>query len=622
MTGDDADAEAALSAFGRLLDHPIARITAQASIGKILGQWYERTGDPARLDEALRSLTSVLQETAPGTAVYAGRTLNLARFLVRGARDRGSRELSEHAVRQLRNALEVTPEADSSHAALTIQLGDALLRAYEAGWEADDAAALDLLEQGMSQLPGGAQRAWVAQRAGDAGLLRAMRLRSYQDLQRALPHLDDVARRDPDPWKKINLAAALSLGAELGQDMGDLARAESILAAVIEELPHGNEARATAMANHGDILRQLADLSGEPETLQRAAEELREAIAWASASDETGTLIRALVNLGIVLTSLARNTDNTADLSAALHYLRSARQHGPGPDAEAIIAARLGSALLLRYQRTAEAADLAVALEELQAAQALVADGAPVPMHLQAELATARALAAVSAGGGQAAVDQLDGTIELLRKLVADVGVRGPNSQPAAHTLARVLLVKHSVASDPQLLEEADRLLGGRLRRATGSGSGPSSAQEALGLGILLTEQYRTAGSPALLDAAIDTLRTGASLPGTPDTAAELLMNLGVALRHRFLRDGQRADLDAAIEAGLPARRPAGGSGRGDRSRPKRGGGRSHARRGPRGTAGQPGQRAARQLRARRRSGGSRRGHRVQSARGGGHAAR
>ena len=546
-TDDDTDAGASLAAFGRLVNHPRAGVMARATIGKILGLRYERTQDRALLEEALRSLDSVLEQTVPGTPAYAGRTLNLARFLLQGAHNHDARELSDLAVERLRNALDVTPEADSNYAALTIQLGDALLRAYEAGWGQDDGEALDLIERGMSYVPGGPDRAWAVQRLAVCGLQRAVRLRSLRDLQRALPCLEEVARQDPDPGHKINLAAALILRAELDNDAADLERAETVLATVIEEALHGSAQRATALADHADVLRQLADASGDLAQLERAAEELREVISWASATTETATLAGALANLGIVLTSRARLTGNTEDLSAALRYFSSARQHGP----DTVIAARMGSALLGRYRQTGEPADLAAAASELEAAWAAIPEGTPAPMQLQADLAIVRAFGAVADGPAHVAVDQLDGAITLLRELAAAAGVQGPNSKGAARSLAEALLLKHYVTGDARLLDEADRLVGGRLQRA--GTQGPSSAGEALALGVQLMEQYRATGSPVALDSAIQLLRDASGLPSTPEASAELLMNLGIALRHRFSRDGDRADLDAAIEAGQRA---------------------------------------------------------------------
>jgi tetratricopeptide (TPR) repeat protein len=551
MTGDDADADAALAAFGHLVDHPFAGVMAQSTIGKILGIRYEQTKNRAVLDEAVRALDSALEKTPEGTPAYAGRTLNLARFLIHGADNHDAPELSDRAVERLRHALDVTPEADSNHATLTVQLGNALLRAYEAGWGGDDGAALDLIERGMSQLPRGPQRAWAVQRVAISGLARAVRLRSLRDLRRALPCLEEVARRDPDPWHKIHLAGALSLRAELDHDTSDLARAEAILATVIEETLYGTAERAGALANHADVLRQLADVSGDPAGLERAAEELREAISWASAANDIAALVRALLNLGIVLTSRARLAGNAEDLSAAVRYFRSAREHGPSPEQEAEIAARMGSALLRLYQNTEEPADLAAAALELEAARAAIPDGTPVPMQLQADLAIARAFGAVADGPAHVAMDQLDGAIALLRELVAAAGVQGPNSQAAAQSLATVLLVRHHVTGDATLLDEANLLLDGRLQRA--GASGPSSAAEALALGAQLTQQYQMTGPATALDSAIEVLRDGTGLPSTPEVSAELFSELGIALRHRFSRDGDGADLDAAIEAGQHA---------------------------------------------------------------------
>jgi hypothetical protein len=363
--------------------------------------------------------------------------------------------------------------------------------------------------------------------------------------------LEEVARRDPDPWHKIHLAGALSLRAELDHDTSDLARAEAILAAVIEGTLYGTKERSGALANHADVLRQLADVSGDPAGLERAAEELREAVSWASAASEPAALVRALLNLAIVLTSRARLAGNAEDLAAAVRYFRSAREHGPSPEQEANIAARMGSALLLLYQNTEEPTDLAAAALELEAARAAIPDGTPVPMQLQADLAIARAFGAVADGPAHVAMDQLDNAIALLRELVEAAGAQGPSSQAAGQSLATALLIKHHVTADARLLDEANRLLGGRLQRA--GTDGLSSAEEALALGAQLTQQYQMTGPPRALDSAIEVLRDGAGLPSTPEVSAELLMELGIALRHRFLRDGDEADLDAAIEAGQRA---------------------------------------------------------------------
>ncbi|MFF5216386.1 CHAT domain-containing protein [Micromonospora sp. NPDC000442] len=441
-------------------------LMARVNLGERLRERWQRRGEPADLERAVDALAQAVSVRADPLVLFAYATLASRRFVVTGTDD------------DLDTAIE------ANRAALAAGLGedrDSLARATLAGLVGERhqrrpaPANLDAAIEAYRAAAAGPRLdgqdvggLWQAE-----GKLREARYalhRRAEDLHEAVRLLRTAAADTTDPVERARRLG--DLGYTLGRWYADLAgvptlrEARDALAEGERLLPADHPDRPDLLNNLGNMLRDLANLAGEPDLLEPAVARLREAVAGTT---NPAKLPLRLSNLGLVLQELFGRTQDLGILTEATAVLRRAVAAAPPGRPDRMLGLlNLGSALNRRTELVVNAA--------------LPADGGTAPEQ-------ARAVALTDA---EQAVTLLREAAELAQREAEPV-----DRVRIVGTLALSHLLRHQLTEDPAALDEAVTLLRQIAQAAPASAADRYRLQTNLGNALLIRFRAARAGHDA-----------------------------------------------------------------------------------------------------------------------------
>jgi len=221
-----------------------------------------------------------------------------------------------------------------------------------------------------------------------------------------------------------------------------------------------------------------------------------------------------------------------------------------GRSERALALSHLGSAALMRFERTGEGEGLEKAVMCLQAAVDATDEDGPMRAEALSNLGFAL-LARAEQSGTQA---DLDDAIEASRRALDLTPDGDPDRPTSLSNLAAAFQARFRLTGQ---LADLDAAIGAVRAAVTGSraisgggGPRPQKTEFLANLGNALLERATQTREPADLDAAVEALSTAVA-DTEPDHHhyAFMLYNLGGALLARFRQTGSSTDLEAAIEA-------------------------------------------------------------------------
>jgi hypothetical protein len=309
---------------------------------------------------------------------------------------------------------------------------------------------------------------------------------------------------------------------------------------------------AGCLSGLGEALEGRFEYTGNMADLDAAISATGSAVEMTPAADPDGGM--RLSNRGLARWRLAQHTGNMADLDAAIADLQAARAAEPG---DQVCVARLGYALLDRFDRTGVPADLDAAIEVSQSAAGV---GSGVDRHYAAGLALlGHALLRRFEEAGN--TGDFSASLEAFRAAVAATPDGHRDQVRFTANMAGAQMAGYRHLGRPERIDTVIAAL-----RATVAATPPGDPQRPVqlnNLGNALQARFEHHGDKADLDSAVDALRTAVDVTSTGNPLrTEYLGSMGSALVARFRQTGEAADLDAAIAAlraaaeGTPADHP------------------------------------------------------------------
>ena len=270
--------------------------------------------------------------------------------------------------------------------------------------------------------------------------------------------------------------------------------------------------------------------------------------------------------LGAEGTRLLREYEQTGDtelLDTAVAILergiKVAASVDPGQADVAGLLSNLSIALMTRFDRSGDDADLAAAIDFGQQAVTTARPGSPTLTMVLSNLAAVLArrfqqkIEGLQIDSLQVSdLKDLDDAIEVARRAVAESSAENPVRIRVLSNLAGWLDVRSKLLRDQTSLDSTII-----LQQEVVDSAAPGDTKKAARLSQLaesLRTRFGYSQANADLDAAIDAGRQAvdAAPPGDPDLAVRL-SDLAVSLGMRFEHAGDAGDLDAAIDAGRQA---------------------------------------------------------------------
>ncbi|WP_018504720.1 CHAT domain-containing protein [Parafrankia discariae] len=409
------------------------------------------------------------------------------------------------------------------------------------------------LSAGSGQIEAWVQRADKlmndARRTGDrAGLNTAVDL-----LRRSLDALpSDHSARGPLLY---NLGSALLARFEHVADPADPAAAVNLLRAAVDATPVRDPNRVLMLANLGAAVVACLESAGDPvgpADLDAAINLLRAGAEATPSTDPNRVML--LSNLGAALILRGQRTLDAADLAAAVAIVGAVVDLTPVDDPRyASRMSNLGAALHLQYGQTNNVTQLEAAVTAHRSATGGAPPGHQLHARCQANLGDAlRDLYELTDD-----LADLDAAVACLRAAVDDTPRTHPDRVRMLSSLSNALDTRYEETGDFAALEGVIA-----ARQARGDLVGTDPASDTMNRSILgnaLRLRFEHAGDPADLEAAISLLQIAVdAAPSTPSTPsapsdrsdhARCLSNFGLALRIRFQQVGDLADLNTAIDA-------------------------------------------------------------------------
>lgn len=497
-TGDAEDAGKAAGLIEALLEtEPRLRgdEVCLSTLGVARHVLFEQRGDPTQLGKAVDAFRGALRG-ADGTPRWGQHASNLANALVDLFMVTARGDVLDEAVELLRQALRGTSGDDGMQQTYRVNLGRLL---QEVARSREDVAAGD---------------------------------EAVELLRKALDR--------EDRYSMIGLATALAEQAARSRDAQGLAEAAALHAEVAEGLPPGHPTRVLTLSNLGNAGASLFELTGTPETLDRALRAHRQALAELPSGSPD--LARCLNNLA---NSLVRGFEYFGDgeaLSEAVPHLRRSVELTAPSAARTTRLLNLGTALSSQFAARGAMADLEEAETVLREAQDVVPDGHPLSGAVDAslgEVLTRRH----EADGGRSPLDE---AITLLRRSVSAASPDHPAYALRSSSLAGALLRRFESVRHLGSLDEAVDIARQAVR--TTPPGHPARALRMTALGNLLSTRYIHTGNDHDLEEARETHLEAVRVTGPADPHRSIrLSNLGVVLLRSHLLTGDRALLDEAI---------------------------------------------------------------------------
>jgi hypothetical protein len=488
-----------------------ARTDRISRLGLALLTGYQRTGDPAHLDEAVQALRTARGATPENDPMLVARRSNLAvALLTRFDRTESADDL-QTAIELTRSVVAGAEADDPDRAMYLSNLGAALRTRFV--WTGRLA---DLDEVISTQ-----QAAVAATRPGHQGLPR---------------HL-------------TNLAVAYHTRFQHAGTLADSAAAIEAQRAAIDAALPGHPDLPAMLSNLAGLADKRFDRTGEMSDLDAAIEAGRRAVN-ATRDGDPGQAGH-MSNLGNALETRYERTGRLADLDEAIAHHRDAVAACPADDRDrAGCLNNLGTALMARFQRTGAMTDLDAAIEAAGGAVGAVPDDHPDRARYLSNLGIK--LDARFGRSGQRA--DLEAAIAAGRAAVDATPVGHADRAKYLSNLAIIVFSRVGEDGYRADLDEAIRLEQEAMD-ATPAGH-PSRPGYLTVLGLAWRVSAADTGSAAELGMAVELLRTaGDATPRDDPQLAGRLTSLADTLTARFEQGGADPDRAEAVAAYAEASR-------------------------------------------------------------------
>jgi tetratricopeptide (TPR) repeat protein len=516
QTGDLAAVDEAIAILRQAasVDCP-SRAEAVSELAGALDVRYELTADPALLDQITETDRQAVALTPASDPARATRLFNLSFGLRRHYERTGDVNTLDQSLAAIRAAIAAASPPGTDCAVYLFELLVLLRSRFEATGSAAD---LDgAIEAG--------RQAVAAASLHDAQLCKYL----------------------------SGLSGVLFSSYDGTGDLAMLEEAVIMLRMAVEKTPRDDAAWLHRNRKLELVLRQQYERTGAPQALDQAISAAREVVA-ATAVDSPDMTI-SLSTLSNDLYQRFGRTGDPADLAEALRLSQRVRQLAALNDPwRATDLSNLSVQLHSWFTHSGEATALDDAVRygrEALAALGPEAENRTVVLSNQVTVLTTRARTGAPTPG------VIDETVELARRVIAEMPPADPARAAAHANLALALLIRHEAAHDPADLAEAMAA----ARRVLADAPATRSDSDAIFITgrRVLQAAYDDGGDPALLDEAIEAARAAVAVTPNdhPQRAARLtaLRNLLVT---KFDHTKALPDLDEAIDlADRAARSPA-----------------------------------------------------------------
>ncbi|MEV0373994.1 CHAT domain-containing protein [Streptomyces sp. NPDC050636] len=365
-SGVTADATAAVDALRRAADLTLPGSDDECvflqSLGTALYFLFRRNDDPEVLEEAIDALSAALYVSGNDVRSRALMVSNLLPPLRARFERTGSDERLDELIGMCRELTGSLPESSADRAFVVLNRCSAqLLRHRHSGRDADLQEILDDLGRILAgpPLPGPLGRSVLGTQAI---ALRRKFERTYETgwLDRSV----DAARQALDAWPREDfsayytacsaLASTLATRFDHRGSLADLQEAATLFAAGLRNLPETYADRHVGWSDHGRVLLQLYDRTGDPDLLDGALAACASAVELLPQGHTR--LPDYLTNLSATLLARYTSGGQLADLEAVIATRKDALQLLP--DGHPDIRARHGglcTALRHLYEHTGSA---------------------------------------------------------------------------------------------------------------------------------------------------------------------------------------------------------------------------------------------------------------------------
>jgi tetratricopeptide (TPR) repeat protein len=325
----DRDLEAAVDALSEAVEGarvlgPEALAECHEALGNAQYDWYGVTGAEATLEESIRNLRAALELTPNDATDRDGYAGNLASALLTRFQTRGEREDLTAALLLFEEALEGSPGGPSME--LLANLGNALsVRSVVDASRDDSDQAVAHLRRAVELAEGTDSLSGMLSNLAAALLERFDLTGQIVDIDEAVDILATaVDASEPDASARASRLNNLAIGLRRRQlrrrgGREDLDRAVAAYEEALSATPEADPDWPAYHANLGNVLHQRFDVTGDPEDLDRAVDHFETALVRTPKGSPDRPMY--LNNLSATLSARAEHVDKPADLRRAAELL-------------------------------------------------------------------------------------------------------------------------------------------------------------------------------------------------------------------------------------------------------------------------------------------------------------
>jgi len=506
-TGNADDLDAAISkAEEAVASTPLNhsdRARYLSSLGNLLSNRYLRTKNADDLDEAMSKAEEAVASTPVNHLDRAGPLNILGNILSDRYKRTGNADDLDAAISKAEEAVALTPLNHFNRAGRLNNLGNRLFDRYTRRANADDLnAAISKAEEAIASTPlNHSDRAMYLNSLGALLLYTSTRTGKTDNLDAAISKVEEAVASTP--MNHCNRAGYLNnLGNMLSDRYLRTGNADDLDAAIskakeaVASTPINHSNRAMYLNNFGSTLSDRYKRTGNEDDLYEAISKAEEALASTSLNHFDRAMY--LNNLGNLLSHRYRRTGNADNLDAAILKAKEAVASTPLNSSRAMYLNNLGFMLSYRYRRTRNKDDLDAAISSTEEAVA------------------------------STPLDHSDRGAYLIN-LGSALNDRYKRTENEDDLELAILKTEEAVASTP--LNHSERA--GYLNN----------------LGSALSDKYERTGNADDLDEAISKANECvASTPLNHSERASCLNNLGNMLSDRYERTGNADDECAALD--------------------------------------------------------------------------
>ncbi|MFI6485710.1 CHAT domain-containing protein [Nonomuraea sp. NPDC050663] len=571
---------------------PVTRADALTNLALALHHQYERNGDLATLDEAIRAAREAVAGSAPHTGAH--HHLNLAVVLLSRFERAGKLATLTEALTCARSATAALPPDAPTAVTYDLLLIEALWRQAKAFGDAHPAEeAVSLCRKWLSRPPAGKPTllrllSHTSHAARQLYLLTGERTAATEALEAARQLVSQSVTSDPRrPERLSTLATALLTAFRTMGDPSLLDEAVRSAQEAADAVDEDNIAFPSVQSGLAAALSEAAIATSDPLLAERAAVASQRALA-ATQPDHPDRPARC-ANLALHLLGVYRHIRSKATLAEAIELCRVAVAAPTETDsARRVYLGNLAIMLQAHAESTGELASLAEAAGAARDALAITPDGhssraqlqsnlagvlvqlasldPTVPVLDEARSAASDAVQATPPGHprrpqrvinlalahhltyaltGEA--EQLSTALQWAYEAAAEMPARHADRATVLMNLSTMLRVWHARSGAPQYLQAAVSI-GREAVSIVGEGH-PDQAVHRANLGLTLLDLYQRTGHSALLSEAAAAMEAAAAQTVPDAQQSQYLTNLARAMHALHLRSGRREPLERALEA-------------------------------------------------------------------------